>query len=486
LRLYRLDYQGLWSNEAVSVLASRQPLGGMLEQVLRLETTPPLYFLLLHGWFQFFGVGDFQARSISAVFGILTVALTYLLGRHLFDRRTGLLAACLVTLSQLAVLYSQEVRCYAQFLCLSTCASYLFILALRKRSAWAWLGFVGVSVLMLYTHYYSVFAIGAMLVYAWLYRQRYPLPLSWLAAGAAAVLALLAPWVATGMLLQSEMGKSSMLHEQPEWFRVHWRTLFGALDQFNNGLWEGPSGPRIWWCVLAGGLLFTAPALVAIANTFTRSRLLDAKTSEPTFKEGVVFVALLWLLPFLLIIGASGALKIQYQVRYIFFCITPYYLLVACGLCRLESLLLRRVLITLVVAYSTLALRANYELPYKENYRDALDYLAENYQEEDLCLFRPYFVEPPIQWSVYHENGPELRIVGPDDIASGRTTGKRIWAVSPRLTMSDGEESNSLERQLDATHSRALEKRYFGVYVRLYIPKQGGALKTTPSAPAGS
>jgi 4-amino-4-deoxy-L-arabinose transferase-like glycosyltransferase len=479
--LYHLDYQGLWFNEAVAVAESKQPLGKMLEGVLRDETTPPLYFVLLHGWLGLFGLGDLQARLLSAIFGVLTVAVTYGLGCHLFDRRTGLLAACLVTLSQLAVQYSQEARCYAQLIFLSTCASYLFILALHKQSAWAWWGFVGVSVLMLYTHYYGIFTIGALLFYAGLYRRRYPLPLTWLAAGAAVVLGLLAPWVATGMLVQSELGTQCVLHEQPPWFRVHWKALFRDLNQFNNGEWNGPYATHVWWCVVAGGLLFTVPALLAVGTALTRSRFVDAMARDRTFKEEVVFLAVLWLLPTLLIIGLSAALQIQYQVRYILFCITPYYLLVAYGLCRLRVPLLRRGLIALVLIYSTLALHANYFLSYKENYRDALDYLAREYQEGDFCLFLPV-QELPIQWSIYHEHGPDLRIAQREDITSSRMNGSRIWSISFRLGAQSVEESNKLEQLLDSTHSRVREKRYCWVDLNLYVPKSSGLKGPTVGA----
>ena len=474
LRLYHLGYQALWHNEAVSVAESMQPMGEMLEGVLRNETTPPLYFVLLHGCLDVFGIGDFQARLLSAVFGILTVAVTYLLGCYLFDRRTGLLAAWLVTLSQLAVQFSQEARCYSQLLFLSTCASSLFILALHKRSAWAWWGFVSVSVLMLYTHYYGIFTLGVLLVYAWLYRRRYPLPRTWLAAGAAVVVGLLAPWVATGMLVQSEMGKQCVLHEQPPWFRAHWSALCRDLNQFNNGEWNGPHAAHVWWCVVAGGLLFTVPAFLAIATALPTSRGMDAPARDRTPKEGVVFLAALWLLPTLLIIGLSAALQIQYSVRYILFCLAPYYLLVAHGLRQLHAPLLRRGLIVMVLLYSTLALQANYFLPYKENYRDAFAYLAQEYQEADYCLFLPA-QELPLQWSIYQEHGPTLRLAQREDLSSRQMNGSRIWAISFRQGEWNVQEADRLERLLEDTHAKVLEKRYCWINLYLYVPKQSGS-----------
>ena len=49
----------------------------------------------------------------SAIFGIATIPLTYIVGKKLYDKNVGIIAALLVTVSPLMVYYSIEIRMYA-------------------------------------------------------------------------------------------------------------------------------------------------------------------------------------------------------------------------------------------------------------------------------------------------------------------------------------------------------------------------------------
>ncbi|MEG2069615.1 MAG: glycosyltransferase family 39 protein [Acidaminococcaceae bacterium] len=57
---------------------------------------PPMYYWLVAGTFNTFGVSDFGARLPSAVMGILTVCLVYLLVKRLFDADTGFWSAIIL------------------------------------------------------------------------------------------------------------------------------------------------------------------------------------------------------------------------------------------------------------------------------------------------------------------------------------------------------------------------------------------------------
>src|SRR5262245_42640936 len=96
LRFYRLDEQSLWHDEAISVIVARAPLADALHYFrgtgsnLPFEYNPPLYELLLHGWFAAFGVGGLQARLFSAVAGTASIPLVFALGARLFGSSAGL------------------------------------------------------------------------------------------------------------------------------------------------------------------------------------------------------------------------------------------------------------------------------------------------------------------------------------------------------------------------------------------------------------
>jgi uncharacterized membrane protein len=111
-----------------------------------------------------------------------------------------LISSLLLAVSQLEIMFSQDARMYAQVLFLFLCCCYLFIRALHARSFRLWCGFIVLSVLLIYTHYYGMLVLGALVVFAFLYRRQVSVPLSWWIGGAAAVVLAYLPWLTSGVV----------------------------------------------------------------------------------------------------------------------------------------------------------------------------------------------------------------------------------------------------------------------------------------------
>ncbi|MBL7184210.1 MAG: glycosyltransferase family 39 protein [Anaerolineae bacterium] len=126
LRLYRLDHQEIWGDEAHSAYVASLPLLSAVSP--RTETNPPLYHLLLYFWVRLAGSSVFALRFLSLVLGVLTVPLVYRLARLAFGELVGLLAALLCAISPFQVYYSQEARMYA----LATFATALSMFLLAR------------------------------------------------------------------------------------------------------------------------------------------------------------------------------------------------------------------------------------------------------------------------------------------------------------------------------------------------------------------
>ena len=105
------------------------------------------------------GMGVLDLRSLSAIFGSLTVPVAFLAGRELSSRRAGLIAAAFVALNPFLVWYSQEARAYALLVFLITLGLYLFARALRSGSARNLLSWSVVSILALSSHYFAAFVV---------------------------------------------------------------------------------------------------------------------------------------------------------------------------------------------------------------------------------------------------------------------------------------------------------------------------------------
>lgn len=111
LRLYRLGDANLWWDEALAVWGVRQGLVGVTLWTAS-DVHPPLYFWALWSWTRLAGESEFAMRALSAVAGVLTVAVTYSLGVRAAGRRVGALAALLTATARFHVWWSQEMRMY--------------------------------------------------------------------------------------------------------------------------------------------------------------------------------------------------------------------------------------------------------------------------------------------------------------------------------------------------------------------------------------
>src|SRR4029077_9241470 len=83
-------------------------------------------------WTQVTGTGEFGLRSLSALAGVATVPVAYLLGLELRGRRAGLMAAALVAVNPMLLWYSQEARAYA-LLALLCAVSLLYCARAERR-----------------------------------------------------------------------------------------------------------------------------------------------------------------------------------------------------------------------------------------------------------------------------------------------------------------------------------------------------------------
>lgn len=134
LAFYRAE-ASLWLDEAYSVLVAKQSFSELLVS-LENDAHPPLYYLLLGFWMKIFGDSEIAARSLSGVFYLGGVVVIYLLGREIYEKRIGLLAAFLYALSPLATGTAHSVRMYALLGFLSALSTLLFAkIFLRNNSS---------------------------------------------------------------------------------------------------------------------------------------------------------------------------------------------------------------------------------------------------------------------------------------------------------------------------------------------------------------
>ena len=195
LRLFHLGTTSMWFDEAYSWHLAHQSAAKIIE-LAKIDNTPPVYHLLLRFWLNLGAKSDFEVRLIAALFGILSIWMTYKLGKEIFGRTVGLTAAFISAVSFQLVRYAQENRMYSLQCLLALISVYCFILMLKKTSgSLPYLGWLLSNILNFYNHLFTVFLLFGQWIYFLLYLKRnkrlFP---AWLAVNLVLLLFCL-PWL---------------------------------------------------------------------------------------------------------------------------------------------------------------------------------------------------------------------------------------------------------------------------------------------------
>ena len=170
LRFATLGVQAYHHDEIVT--ASRILRGSFfhaMDAVGFSESAPPLYYALAWLWTQVTGTGEFGLRSLSAVAGVATIPVAYLIGIELRGRRAGLVAAALVAVNPMLLWYSQEARSYALLVLLCAVSLLYCVRALRSGGRRDFVLWGVASGLALASHYFAFFVVAAEAL--WLLRR---------------------------------------------------------------------------------------------------------------------------------------------------------------------------------------------------------------------------------------------------------------------------------------------------------------------------
>ena len=274
----------LWLDEALTVNIARLPVGAMF-RALRHDGAPPLFYLLLHGWMDMAGTGDVAARALPGLFSVASLPLMGLVGRRLVGggattptgpaaRWVSWAGVLLLASSPFAIHYATEVRMYSLVILL-VLAGFLALDTLRQRSSWpASVGLGLVTGLLLLTHYWAFFLVGAV---AGL------LALRWRQSGARRALLAMAvgsllfvPWLPSFLEQMRATGTPWGTPPKP-------RAVFDIVLQFGAGLPDTavPLGLLLYALLALGLFGFVATAGVGAGDGARGIVTLDLRGRPP-------------------------------------------------------------------------------------------------------------------------------------------------------------------------------------------------------------
>jgi len=424
LRVYRLDGQEIWGDEAYSITIASWPLSRVVSP--EVDTHPPLYPLILWAAIQLTGRSVFAIRFPSALAGLLAVPLIYRLGKRI-GKEIGWLATGLAALSAFLVYYSQEARMYALPLAGTTGSLLTFWLAMERQrnerpvppGLWGLYAFS--SLVAVYSHYYTFTVLLAQAVFLLVTSakdRRLSRVLPWLAVWGGMALCFL-PWALEHRrFLQGKASARFAEWNLAKFWEIGSRTLLAC--SVGKTL---PAVIRQWgWGVV--GIALLGLGKMSIGG---KGRMAG-------------FLALA-LLTGLLFAWAVNPIMPFFEERYLLFCAPPFLLLVAAGLSGWKHYgRLWTVLGTLYfVGLNALALRHYHFDPVfrKGEYGSLMTHIRTQVQEGDLIL-----LNNPLQRSLFDYYGPRdiphcfiprdvlLTEEEADRFLREATTGyRRVWLV---------------------------------------------------------
>lgn len=194
--------QSIWFDEAYSLLVARQSPTEIV-RLAGLDTHPPLYYLLLHGWGSIFHWDVFWLRLLSVIALAASIVVMGILLKRLFGARVAAVAVVVVALSPLLLRYGFEIRMYSLASLIGVTATYAMVRANEQHASRRWWIMYAVLVAVgMYTLYYLALLWVAhavwMLMRVIRSRKRdeawYRWPWLWAYGGA---VALFLPWLPT-------------------------------------------------------------------------------------------------------------------------------------------------------------------------------------------------------------------------------------------------------------------------------------------------
>jgi 4-amino-4-deoxy-L-arabinose transferase-like glycosyltransferase len=325
----------LWLDEALTVNIAEEPFGS-IDDALRHDGHPPLYYYLLGAWTRVVGSSDFAVRSLSVALGLIALALVFAIARRHGGRELATMTAFVLAVSPYGVRYSSEARMYALVIVLVLIGWIALDAAVARPSILRLVPLALVSGALLLTHYWCFFLIGGLvcllLMHAWFVpaeRRSHLRAAIAIVAGAI----FFVPWFSGFWYQMQHTGTPWASTSRPT------RVVSESLVDFSGGL-----DPEAL-------LLLVLSALLLVLGVFghrDRNLLVLGRSSEPWVTNAfAVFAATI-------VVGAAGTLATRsaYAGRYAAVFFPIFVVLVGLGLSRLGHNWVRTGAVALVALFS--------------------------------------------------------------------------------------------------------------------------------------
>lgn len=386
LRLINLN-QSLWLDEGINaIFAQKLTYKDLIFKYPLGDFHPPLYHLVLKFITSIVGNSEIALRVPSVIFGVLTIVVTYLIAKKLYDVKTALTAAILIATSPLHVYYSQEARMYMMAAFFSTLSLYFFVCALKESKLLHWIGFITATTIVLYTDYMPYFLIPSYLIYVIIFRKK--LRKNTLNAFLPALLLialLISPWL---LIIPGQLNTGiSAAQASPAWAQVvggstpkdlalvFVKFAIGRISNDNNFLY----------------FLTVMPIIVYIFILILLSLMrLSAKRAVLYFQ---------FLTPIFVAFTFSFVIPIFSYFRFIF-ALPAFYIILASAIANLSWTVPTRIMLGVMLFVNIVSTTIYFINPkfQREDWKSATKYVQEAKSNTSIVLFESNFTMSPFDY----------------------------------------------------------------------------------------
>jgi hypothetical protein len=460
-RFLGLGTRALWTDEAFSWAMTRLTWREFYSAISRQAADMTVYYTVLKIW-TVFGDSEFVLRSLSAIVSVVTIPLVAEVGRRLYSRKAGTLAATGFAVHVFSIRYAQEARSYALVMLLA-CVSWLLlsrIIVDPSNCNLFWFG--AVSVLTIYSHPISGLNLAAQLLTVTLYSRAKAIwrPVSRTVAGIALYL--------VPAILYSIHHRHDLSWIQP----TKWPAVREFLDEVAGGI-----GSRVYLAIVT--ILFTT-LIVHFLRLWRTNRKYELwASSVPVFGFALPVAALITI----------SILQPTFVGRYVGFVLLPLLWGVGELFSRTKGLffwisasLLLLVLIKPLPDYYRNFAFQKFRF---QDFRGAVKYIGQQQYSGDCIIAWPAYARPGLDYYgsqisrfpayIYPNAGthfdPGDVLIQPDarTLAKGLAQQNHIWLVISKNNLQySSSVLASLQTSLGTTHRLISERDFLGLTVAEY------------------
>jgi len=392
LRLYKLDSQCLWYDETTKI-ASAKCQYTLREFFQHADPKEVVYTLLLKIWMKIFGDSEFAVRSMSVLFGVLSVFFIYILASELFSETVGLISSFLLSISPFHIYYSQQNLLYTLFLLLAILSTLIFVRVYNTNKKILYLAYFIVNILLCYTHFFGLYILLIHNASLYFFKKSDFFKKKWLITQGLLII-LVVFFIFLILYMEPRPNQIGQL----DWIsKPNFGLIIDTLKALAYGgekLAQGGNGLEI-----GAGRLTVAKLLILIyALLLMKAGLLykiftvdkGSLSNTSIFKKQKIIFLFSWLvIPVLLTFIFSFLFFPVYVVRYLIIIIPAFLILLALGILNIKSLKKKLFVFFLILILDSQALFVYFHPIETPSWREISSKVKEMAAPEDMLVFVP-------------------------------------------------------------------------------------------------